>query len=106
MRTSWGGKRRAWVAVEVDLRRRVQMRAMPPDQAVTTFDEHVATYSPEEAIAEARRALDAGFDLEAAQGGCPFSVDIRGFLEQVAEGDFDAARATITQAHPFPSIFG
>jgi len=101
-----GAERSPQVAVEIDLRTRVQMRSMPPDQAVTTFDEHVATYSPEEAIAEARRAIEAGFDLEVAMDGCPFKVDIPTYLRQVAEGDFDAARATITQAHPFPSIFG
>src|SRR5207302_7768213 len=63
-------------------------------------------YSPEEAMAEARRALAAGFDLEAAQQACPFKVDIPAFVRQLAEGDVDGARATIGQAHPFPSIFG
>jgi NADPH-dependent glutamate synthase beta subunit-like oxidoreductase len=82
------------------------MRQMPPDQAVTTFDEHVATYTPEEAMAEARRALEAGFDLEAAHQGCPFKVDIPTYLHKVAEGEFDAARAIIDDAHPFPAIFG
>ena len=95
-----------FVAIDVDLRKRVPMRQMSPDQAVTTFDEHVATYTPEEAMAEARRALEAGFDLEASREGCPFKVDIPAYVRKVAEGNFDEARAIIAQAHPFPSIFG
>ena len=79
---------------------------MTPVQAVTTFDEHVATYTVAEARAEARRALDAGFDLDVASTACPFKVDVRGFVTRIAEGDVDGARALITAAHPFPSIFG
>lgn len=94
------------MAIESDLRSRVAMRQMTPAEAVTTFDEHVATYAPEEAMAEARRALEAGFDLKAAARGCPFNVDIDAFVRQIAAGDFDDARATIVRAHPFPSIFG
>lgn len=82
------------------------MRQLPPPVAVTTFDEHVATYSPEEAMAEARRALEAGFDLEAAARACPFHVDIPAYVRKVAKGDFDGALAIIGQAHPFPSVFG
>ncbi|MPZ13826.1 MAG: NAD(P)-binding protein [Chloroflexi bacterium] len=99
-------ERFAVVAREVDVRRRVQMRQMSPDVAVTTFDEHVATYTPEEAMAEAGRALEAGFDLEAAKGGCPFRVDIPAYVRKVADGDFDGALAIIKQSHPFPSVFG
>jgi NADPH-dependent glutamate synthase beta subunit-like oxidoreductase len=94
------------VAIDVDLRSRVPMRQMTPEEAVTTFDEHVATYTREEAAAEAQRALDAGFDLEAAREACPFKVDIPTFVRRIAEGDVDGARATITRSHPFPSIFG
>jgi NADPH-dependent glutamate synthase beta subunit-like oxidoreductase len=94
------------MAVESDLRKRVRPREMTPAEAVTTFDEHVATYTPDEAGAEARRALEAGFDLEMAREACPFNVDIPALVRKVAEGDVDEARAIITRAHPFPSIFG
>jgi NADPH-dependent glutamate synthase beta subunit-like oxidoreductase len=92
--------------VGADIQKRVLMRQLSPEVAVTTFDEHLATFSPEEAVAEAHRALEAGFDLEAGSRACPFHVDIPAYVKKVAEGDFDAALAIIGQAHPFPSIFG
>jgi len=74
--------------------------------AVTTHDEVQATYTPEQAIAEAKRAMEAGFDLEAAKEGCPFKVDIPAYFQKVIEGDFDGALAVIYKSHPFPSTFG
>ncbi len=88
------------------MHRHVRARVLQPDVAVTTADEVQATYTPEQAMAEARRALEAGFDLEAAKGGCPFKVDIPRYFRKIAEGDFDSALAIIRESHPFPSIFG
>lgn len=82
------------------------MRILPPSAAQRTFDEPASTYSPAEAIAEARRTLTAGFDLAGAQEGCPFHIDMRGVVERIAEGDFDSALGTILRAHPFPGVFG
>lgn len=79
---------------------------MPPDVASRTFDEFVTTLTPEQAIAEARRALEVGFDLASAQQGCPFKVDIPAYVARLAEGDVDGALAVIRRAHPFPSVFG
>lgn len=86
--------------------RHVRARLLAPEVAITTFDEVQATYTPDEAMAEARRALSAGFDLEAAKQGCPFKVDIPAYLQKIAKGDFDSALAIIRQSHPFPSVFG
>src|SRR2546429_9897795 len=90
----------------MDDRQHVRARLLPPDVAVTTHDEVQATYTPEQAIAEAKRAMAAGFDLEAAKAGCPFNVDIPAYFQKVVEGDFDGALAIINQSHPFPSTFG
>lgn len=89
-----------------DIRRRVESRTLPPDRASETFDEVESTYSPEEAMAEARRVLAVGFDLRIARTACPFKIDVAGFVEQVAEGDVQGALAVIRRSHPFPSVFG
>jgi hypothetical protein len=94
------------VSLDSDLLRHVRARLLPPRVAVTTHDEVQATYTPEQAIAEAKRAIEAGFDLEAAKQGCPFKVDIPAYFQKVIEGDFDGALAVISKSHPFPSTFG
>lgn len=83
---------------------RVPMRMLPPAVAITTFDEVFLGYSEDEAVAEARRVLD--MDLADAAVRCPFDVDIPRFARQVAERDFDAALATIREAHPWPEVLG
>jgi NADPH-dependent glutamate synthase beta subunit-like oxidoreductase len=92
--------------VDWDLLQHVRARLLPPEMAVTTHDEVQATYTPEQAIAEAKRSIEAGFDLEAAKEGCPFKVDIPAYFQKVIEGDFDGALAVVYQSHPFPSTFG
>lgn len=94
------------MVIPVDSKSHVRARLLPPEVAVTTHDEVQATYTPEQAMAEARRAIEAGFDLEAAREGCPFKVDIPAYFRKVVEGDFDGALAIIRQSHPFPSVFG
>jgi glutamate synthase (NADPH/NADH) small chain len=80
------------------------MRRLSPEEAVKTWDETLLGYSREEAMAEARRALS--FDLGPAATRCPFDVDVPRFVQQVADGDFDAAVATIREAHEWPEVFG
>ena len=86
--------------------RHVRARLLEPALAVTTHDEVQATYTPEQARAEVQRAIEAGFDLEAARQGCPFKVDIPAYFRKVLDGDFDGALAIIRRSHPFPSTFG
>src|SRR4051794_32062957 len=83
---------------------RVPMRMLPPSQAIHTFDEVFQGYDRDEAMAEARRALE--FDLNEAAVWCPFDVDIPRFVGQVAEGDFDSAMDTIREVHPWPEVLG
>lgn len=89
-----------------ELRTRVKPRVLPADEAITTFDEVIVPYTPEEAAREARRVLDVGFDLERAREGCPFRVDLPAVVREVAAGNVDEALGIILQSHPFPSIFG
>jgi glutamate synthase (NADPH/NADH) small chain len=83
---------------------RIPMRQLPADAALRSFDELSLGYSREEAMAEARRA--DGSDLAAAAQACPLGVDISGFVDLIARGDFAAAHALILKAHPWPGILG
>src|SRR5207249_294460 len=46
------------------------------------------------------------FDLERSAVGCPFHVDVRRFVEDIAHGRWDDAAQVIHEAHPFPQILG
>ncbi|MBV9439206.1 MAG: FAD-dependent oxidoreductase [Candidatus Eremiobacteraeota bacterium] len=69
-----------------------------------SFAEVNLGYSREEAVREARRGGHA--DLGPARRACPFGVDIPTLVASIARGDFDAAKAAVVQAHPWPEILG
>ena len=68
------------------------------------FDEVALGYTPETAIAEARRCLNC--KKPACRTGCPVSVRIPEFIAKVAEGDFDAAYDIITSTNSLPAVSG
>jgi NADPH-dependent glutamate synthase beta subunit-like oxidoreductase len=82
----------------------IPMRMLPPNAAVTTFDEVILGYSREEAVEEARRAGDA--DLSSASQACPFGVDVPALVSRVQQGDFDGALGVVLESHPWPGILG
>lgn len=84
--------------------RQVPMATLPPEVAVTTFDEVALGYTRAEAMAEAQRAN--GADLAAARAACPFGVDVPRLVGAIAAGDFDAALGVALAAHPWPGILG
>jgi NADH-quinone oxidoreductase subunit F len=89
---------------EVAASQRVPVPWLPPNVAAATFDEANPGYTRELARAEASRGL--GLDLASASAACPFNVDTAALVQAAARGDFDAARATIRRAHPWPGIMG
>ncbi len=56
------------------------------------------------AMEEARRCLNCKH--KPCMTGCPVNVPIPGFIEKVAEGDFDAAYEIITSENALPAICG
>ena len=83
---------------------RVPLRRLTPERAVKSFDEVILGYSINEAVAEASRILEQGL-LDRART-CLFGVDVPQFVTHIANGDFNAALATIAQTHRFPGILG
>jgi glutamate synthase (NADPH) small chain len=78
---------------------------MPRTQArarLLTFDEVARGYSEWQVVAEANRCLDCA--TAPCAEGCPLQLDVRRFLGEVAQGDFDAAYDTLTDASPLPGV--
>ena len=80
------------------------MPEQDPVVRATNFDEVALGYSPETAIAEARRCLNC--KNPRCRTGCPVSVRIPEFIAKVAEGDFDAAYEIITSTNSLPAVCG
>ena len=78
---------------------------MPRTQArarLLTFGEVARGYSEWQVVAEANRCLDCA--AAPCAEGCPLQLDVRRFLGEVAQGDFDAAYETLTDASPLPGV--
>jgi glutamate synthase (NADPH/NADH) small chain len=80
------------------------MPEQPPVERIQNYDEVPYGYTPEQAIAEAKRCLQCPRPL--CIDGCPVGIDIPGFLSLVAEGDFRGAINLIKQTNALPAVTG
>ena len=83
---------------------KVPMPEQAPDVRNKNFDEVALGYTAEMAMEEATRCLNCKY--KPCVGGCPVNVPIPGFIEKVAEGDFEAAYEIITSENALPAICG
>ena len=83
---------------------KVPMPEQAPDVRNKSFDEVALGYTAEMAMEEATRCLNC--KNKPCVGGCPVNVPIPGFIEKVAEGDFEAAYEIITSENALPAICG
>lgn len=83
---------------------KVPMPEQAPDIRNKNFDEVALGYTEEMAKEEATRCLQCKNPL--CMQGCPVNVPIPGFIEKVAEGDFEAAYEIITSENALPAICG
>jgi len=92
------------MAVKTIVPKKIPMREQPPEVRVCNFNEVPYGYTPEQAIAEAKRCLDCPKQI--CVPGCPVNVDIPAFLKLVAEGDFLGAATLIKRTNALPAITG
>ena len=78
---------------------KVPMPEQAPDVRNKNFDEVALGYTAEMAMEEATRCLNC--KNKPCVGGCPVNVPIPGFIEKVAEGDFEADYEIITSEKHF-----
>lgn len=83
---------------------RTPMPEQEPAIRRRNYDEVARGYTPEQAMAEARRCLQC--KNPSCIAGCPVLIDIPGFLALVAEGRFTEAARLIKRANALPAITG
>ena len=84
--------------------KKIPMREQPPKERVQNFDEVPYGYSEEEAITEANRCLTC--KKPSCVDGCPVEIDIPGFIERIAQGDFKEAIRVMKKMNVLPAICG
>lgn len=84
--------------------KKTPMPEQPPDERTKNYDEVPYGYTPEQAIAEAKRCLECG--KPKCMNGCPVGINIPGFIQLVAEGDFRGAVNLIKETNALPAVTG
>jgi glutamate synthase (NADPH/NADH) small chain len=87
----------------LDLNRRGMPKQRPEDR-IKNFDEVALGYSPEVAMAEARRCI--GCPKHPCIDGCPVEIDIPAFIKLIAEGDFAGAIRKMKEKNLLPAMCG
>lgn len=80
---------------------------MPVQEAnlrARNFKEVALGYTPEIAVAEAKRCLNC--KNKPCVSGCPVNISIPDFITKVKEGDFEGAYQVISQSSSLPAVCG
>ena len=88
----------------MDVLVRVPVREQEPQVRATNFEEVCYGYNEEEAVAEASRCLNCK-NAQCVKG-CPVSIDIPAFIEQVKNRNFEAAYQIISESSALPAVCG
>lgn len=92
---------------EIKERMKIPRQTMPeqdPGERVRNFYEVPMGYTPEQAIAEARRCIQCKKPL--CVGGCPVNIDIPWFIRLVGEGKFLEAARKVKETNGLPAVCG
>ena len=83
---------------------RVPVREQDPKERATNFEEVCLGYNQEEAMEEATRCLNCK-NAKCIEG-CPVSINIPAFIQEVKEGNIEEAYKIIGQSSALPAICG
>lgn len=83
---------------------RHSMPAQNPHERIRNFDEVALGWDGDTAMAEAMRCLIC--KKPQCVPSCPAEIDIPGFIEKIAEGDFGGAARTLRQSSSLPAVCG
>ncbi len=87
-----------------DVLKKVPVREQDPKVRATNFEEVCLGYNKEEAMEEAVRCLNC--KKPRCVAGCPVSIDIPGFIQEVKNGSFEKAYQIIGQSSALPAVCG
>ena len=88
----------------MDVLTKVPVREQDAKIRATNFKEVCLGYNKEEAMAEASRCINCK-NAQCVKG-CPVSINIPGFIEQVKEGNFEKAYEIIGESSALPAVCG
>lgn len=88
----------------MDALKRVPVREQDPKERAANFKEVCLGYNIEEAQQEASRCLNCK-NAKCIQG-CPVSIDIPGFIQDIVAGDIEAASKVIGKYSALPAVCG
>ena len=83
---------------------RVPVREQEPKVRATNFEEVCYGYNAEEAVSEASRCLNCK-NAQCVKG-CPVSINIPAFIEQVKNENYEAAYQIISESSALPAVCG
>ncbi len=88
----------------MDVLKKVPVREQDAKVRVGNFEEVCLGYNKEEAMSEAARCINC----KNAQciKGCPVAINIPGFIEQIKEGNMEAAYQVISESSALPAVCG
>ena len=84
--------------------KKIEMPVQDPNVRNSNFEEVALGYTEEMAMEEAQRCLHC--PTKPCISGCPVSVNIPDFIEQVKEGNFEEAYHIIHQTSSLPAVCG
>ena len=87
-----------------DVMKKVPVREQNPLVRATNFEEVCLGYNQEEAMEEAVRCLNC--KKPACVGGCPVSINIPAFIQEVKNGNFEEAYRIIGLSSSLPAVCG
>ena len=88
----------------MDVLKRIPVREQDAKERATNFKEVCLGYNKEEAMEEAQRCL--GCKKPKCVEGCPVSINIPGFIEEIKEGKIEEAYKVIGLSSALPAICG
>jgi glutamate synthase (NADPH/NADH) small chain len=83
---------------------RQKMPGQEPKERIKNFKEVPFGYTPQMAMAEAKRCLQCKKAL--CVGGCPVEVKIPEFVQSIAQGDFIGAAKELKKTNSLPAVCG
>ena len=92
------------MAKKVIIPTKTPMAEQAPEVRIHNYQEVPMGYTPEQAMAEAQRCLYC--PKPSCMPGCPVNINIPGFLQLVANGEFIAAALMIKKTNALPAITG
>ena len=88
----------------MDVLKKVPVREQDPKVRATNFEEVCLGYNEQEAMEEASRCINC--KNAQCMKGCPVSINIPAFIEQVKLGNFEAAYHIINESSALPAVCG